>query len=214
MRATLIAVVGAALMVSACQKQDVSTPSSDAAEKIADVASWRSVATERDRDRLRGWYSSWQAALNDAKSKGEGANISAEGNLLSPSAALENPDLPAGEYRCRTLKIGTQGRNTLGFVAYDWFRCRVEDAEHGKLLIKLTGSQRPSGRIFADGYNRAIFLGTMALSDERTAIPYGSDRMRDMAGIVERIGDKQWRLVLPSPAFESLLDVMEIIPNS
>lgn len=214
MRATLMAVVGAALMVSACQKTDVATPSSDAAEKIADVASWRSVATDQDRDRLRNWYASWQAALSDARAKGDGAKIDAEGVLLTPSAALENPAIPAGEYRCRTLKLGAKGRSTLGFVGYGWFRCRVEDAEHGRLLIKFDGSQRPSGRLFADGYNREIFLGTMALSDEQTAIPYGSDRMRDLAGILERIGDKRWRLVLPNPAFESLLDVMDIIPNS
>ena len=41
---------------------------------------------------------------------------------------------------------------------------------------------------------------------------YGSDRMRDMAGLVERIGDNRWRLVLPAPAYESLVDVIELVP--
>src|SRR5690606_20523521 len=41
---------------------------------------------------------------------------------------------------------------------------------------------------------------------------YGSDRMRDMAGLVERVGDNRWRLVLPAPAYESLLDVIELVP--
>ncbi|WP_152998778.1 DUF4893 domain-containing protein, partial [Sphingopyxis sp. H115] len=29
---------------------------------------------------------------------------------------------------------------------------------------------------------------------------------------VERIGDNRWRLVLPAPAYESLLDVIELVP--
>jgi hypothetical protein len=33
-----------------------------------------------------------------------------------------------------------------------------------------------------------------------------------LAGYIERIGDKRWRLVLPYPRFESLLDVVEIVP--
>ena len=30
--------------------------------------------------------------------------------------------------------------------------------------------------------------------------------------VVERIGDNRWRLVLPAPAYESLLDVIELVP--
>jgi hypothetical protein len=34
-----------------------------------------------------------------------------------------------------------------------------------------------------------------------------------MIGLVQRIGDRRWRLVLPRPAHESLLDVIEIVPR-
>jgi hypothetical protein len=57
-----------------------------------------------------------------------------------------------------------------------------------------------------------VFLGTLVLGDESLPVSYGSDRMRDMAGLVERIGDNRWRLVLPAPAYESLLDVIELVP--
>ncbi len=36
---------------------------------------------------------------------------------------------------------------------------------------------------------------------------------RDMAGVLERIGERRWRLVLPYPRFESLLDVVELVPT-
>ena len=50
------------------------------------------------------------------------------------------------------------------------------------------------------------------LGDESRADAYGVDPMRDVAGYVERIGANRWRLVLPDPAFESLLDVIELVP--
>src|SRR3546814_14282978 len=80
------------------------------------------------------------------------------------------------------------------------------------LFRSLSGSQRPVGLIFPDNLKRQIFLGTLELGDEEMALNYGSDRMRDMAGLVERIGDNRWRLVLPAPAYESLLDVIELVP--
>ena len=79
-------------------------------------------------------------------------------------------------------------------------------------LSKRTGSQRPVGLLFRDGNARAIFLGTMMLGDETSALQYGQDAARDMAGVVERIGARRWRLTLPSPAFESLIDVVELVP--
>jgi hypothetical protein len=33
-----------------------------------------------------------------------------------------------------------------------------------------------------------------------------------MAGYLQRIGDRRWRLALPQPHFESLFDVIELVP--
>ena len=80
-------------------------------------------------------------------------------------------------------------------------------------FAKLTGSQRPIGMFLPfPGQQRMVFLGTLQLGDEQRALQYGRDRERDMAGVVERIGDNRWRLVLPYPAFESTLDVIELVP--
>lgn len=179
-----------------------------------ETGSWRATATDADKERIRGWYSSWQAALADARAKGFGADIDREGVLLQPMAALPNSHLPAGDYRCRTIKVGAQGRSGLSYVAYGWFRCRVAPEQGLSSLTKISGSQRPVGLIFPDNLKRQIFLGTLELGDEKMAVNYGSDRMRDMAGLVERIGDNRWRLVLPAPAYESLLDVIELVPAS
>ncbi len=200
--------LAAALGLAACQTVP---PMPTSAADTPAAGTWRATATEQDRMRIRNWYRSWQAALADAQAKGYGADIEREGVVLQPTAALPNPYLPAGDYRCRTVKIGAQ-RGTLGYVAYDWFRCRVAEEQGLVSLTKLTGSQRPVGLIFPDNLKRQVFLGTLELGDEEMPVSYGNDRMRDMAGLVERIGDNRWRLVLPAPAYESLLDVIELVP--
>lgn len=213
-RIPMISALALGLGLGACGTvPSIPRSAADAPPVEADAAgSWRATATEQDKQRVRNWYSSWTAALADARAKGYGASIDREGILLQPNAALPNPHLPPGDYRCRTIKVGTQGRGTIGYIAYDWFRCRVAAEQGLTSLTKLTGSQRPVGLIFPDNLTRQVFLGTLVLGDESIAVSYGSDRMRDMAGLVERIGDNRWRLVLPAPAYESLLDVIELVP--
>ncbi|ABF52657.1 DUF4893 domain-containing protein [Sphingopyxis alaskensis] len=210
-RTIWVLAVALGVTLGACRAVVPAIPPSagDAAEA---GGTWRATATDADKQRIRDWYGSWQAALADARAKGHGAEIDDEGALLQPMAALPNAHLPAGDYRCRTIKIGAKGRDGLGFIAYGWFRCRVTAEQGLSSLTKLTGSQRPVGLIFPDNLRRQIFLGTLELGDEKMAINYGSDRMRDMAGLIERIGDNRWRLVLPAPAYESLLDVIELVP--
>jgi len=177
------------------------------------AAQWRSAASEDDRRRLRSWRRAWTEALAKAQAE-HGPAVTAEGALLRPDAALPRATPPPGPYRCRTIKVGAQGEGGLDFIAYPWFECRIA-AEGGELrLEKLTGSQRPVGRLLADTDRRMIFLGTLVLSDEQRALRYGEDRERDMAGILERIGDSRWRLVFPYPRFESTLDVIELVPAS
>jgi hypothetical protein len=198
--------------LAACQSVPILPPTPAVSEPSV-AGTWRATATETDRLRIRRWHSSWVTALADARAKGYGKDIEREGDLLDPMAALPNAFLPAGEYQCRTIKLGAL-TGTLGYIAYDWFRCQVRGEQGLSSLSKLSGSQRPVGLIFPDNLRRQIFLGTLELGDEQQPVDYGSDRMRDMAGVIERIGEERWRLVLPSPAYESLLDVIELRPAS
>ena len=183
-----------------------------AAQRDDQSARWRDVATERDRERLREWRSAWIEALREARAAGHTAEIAREGALLHPDAALLRPAPPVGDYRCRVVKVGGQG-DLLDYVAYPAFRCRIRPERDGRLsFVKLTGSQRPIGFIYPDSVRRMIFLGSLQLGDERRSLRYGADEERDMAGIVERIGARRWRMVVPRPTFESIVDVIELVP--
>lgn len=174
---------------------------------------WREIATERDRERIRDWRSTWVEAVREARPNHE-ADILRERALLDPDAALPGPNLPPGDYLCRTIKIGGQSEALPDWVAYPAFRCRVVAEDETLSFVRLDGSQRPVGRFYPDSPRRMIFLGTLQLGDERRVRRYGSDPDRDLAGLLERVGEQRWRLVFPAPAFESMLDVIELVPAS
>lgn len=175
---------------------------------------WRELATPDDRTRLRGWRSAFVEGLSKAQAAGHGAAIASEGPLLQPDAATLWEAPPAGDFRCRVLKLGAKSRGLLDFVAYPAFNCRIRPENGLMSFAKLTGSQRPLGLFLPDNNRRMIFLGTLQLGDERLALEYGRDRERDMAGVVERIGESRWRILLPYPHFESTVDVIELIPRT
>ena len=178
----------------------------------APVASdWRSVATDGDRKRLRDWRGDFARAVAKARAAGHGAAIDTEGRLLLPDAALGG-GLPNGAYRCRIIKLGARGEGLLDYVAYSGFACRVTQEGALQYFAKLTGSQRPMGRIYPADAMRGVFLGVLMLGDESRPMRYGSDPERVVAGWVERIDERRWRIVLPAPRFESLTDVVELIP--
>ena len=173
---------------------------------------WRQVATANDRKRLRDWRKAFVDGLDAARKAGHSAEIAREGALLDPDAALTGEAVPNGSYACRVIKLGAKSQGLLDYVSYPPFVCRIGQERDLQGFAKLTGSQRPVGLIFANDALRQIFLGTLVLGDEREARQYGQDETRDIAAFVERIGPNRWRMVMPRPAFESQVDVVELVP--
>jgi hypothetical protein len=172
---------------------------------------WRTLATDDDRSRLRHWRNAWTEALPRARAAAAAA-VEREGALLEPDAGLSGAQPPPGAYLCRTIKLGGQGARRADYVARTPFLCRVEMQGARLHFTTITGPQRAIGILFPDNRRRLVFLGTLQLGDEALAYRYSRDRERDLIGIFERVGDRRWRLVLPYPHFESLLDVIELVP--
>ena len=178
------------------------------------TTAWREVATSNDRERLMNWRSTFVTALNAAKTSGHSTEIARAGALLEPDAALPNPAVPSGIYRCRVIKLGAKTPQNLAFVELPPAPCRVKPERDLTRMSKLGGSQRYLGLIFPESAVRQVFLGSLVLQDERRALQYGQDEQRDVAGYVERIGPNRWRLIMPQPHFESQFDVMELVPST
>jgi hypothetical protein len=198
-----------ALALIACLALAACAPKAVVATKTTD---WRAAATSADRAKLRDWRSSFVEGLTEASAAGHDRLIAAEGVLLQPDAALGGGPIPNGMYRCRVIKLGSQSLGMLAYIAYPHFSCHIVQDGRFQNFAKLTGSQRPVGLIFPGDALRQVFLGTMVLGDEDRAMQYGTDPDRDVAAFVERIGPARWRMVIPSPAFESKTDVIELVP--
>lgn len=183
-----------------------------ATEVAAATPNWRAIATNDDQARLRSWRDAWTSASDAVRKAGAGAPLDQDAPLFDPDRALADPLPPAGDYRCRWIKLGSAAPTVAAYTSYPAVRCTLKTV--GKLLrlTVIEGPQRPRGLIFGDEAARGVFLGTLMLGDETRPLDYGRDAKRDMAGYVERIGEKRWRLVLPQPHFESLFDIIELTP--
>ncbi|MER2537237.1 MAG: DUF4893 domain-containing protein [Rhizobiaceae bacterium] len=161
------------------------------------------LMTPADKARLDGYEQTRASALAEARSGDTGEVAELDGLLAMPSMSFAGFDM-TGDWRCRTIKAG--GISPL--VVYGWFKCRVTDDGSGWRLEKLTGSQRTTGRFYDDGADRLIYLGSLHLNDD-PAMPYASGADTDQIGYAFRTGDRQWRIELPAPRFESKLDILE-----
>ena len=174
---------------------------------------WRGVITASDRDRYQRRDAAWDLALQQARRQRGSGDLGSLGDLIDPGAARPGAAPPVGAYRCRTVKLGSQGgEEGLGYVVYGWFACRIEQTPRGLKFTKLTGSQRPSGLLFPENDRHMLMLGCMALAQEPAANSYGRNPERDLVAVLERVGDARWRLVLPWPQYESNLDLIELVP--
>lgn len=181
---------------------------------VAVVASWtfpaladgevQSLLTAADKARLEGYEDIRQEAVATAKKDGAAEDVATLDAILArPKVTFSNADL-TGDWRCRTIKLG----GPAPLVVYSWFACKVTDDGSGWRLEKLTGSQRTQGRFYDDGETRAIYLGSLSFNDD-PARPYGAGPETDQVGYAFRSADDRWRIELPSPYYESKLDILE-----
>lgn len=198
--------MAAGLLLASCQTrpEPPAPPAVFAGRPVGE--NWRSVARPEDQDRLARLDQAWTEGLAEARAFA--GQIRAEEALLEPGAALARAALPPGSYRCRLLRLG--GRR--GLTVYPPYFCHV--GVEGELLsfTKQTGSERPGGYLWSDGDRRMVFLGALAALGQSTPPAYGEDPASEVAGIVERVGDFRYRLVMPRPRAGAIIDVLELVP--
>lgn len=202
-------------LVAGCATAGKRPPAASTAATAQPLKSdaWKAVATASDQDRIARLGLAWKQALGEARLKYARA-ITDEGDLLKPSAALAQPQPTPGSYNCRVIRIGKTGLKGPAFEKFKPFFCYVlSDPEGAFTIVKQTGSQRPAGRLWQDDVpDRLIFLGSLALGDEKEPMAYGDDPARDTAGVFERVAPFRWRLVIPFPQSGAKLEVFELTP--
>lgn len=174
---------------------------------IEEVEPWRGVASARDSAVLDGLDRRWSDALAAGRAANLSRRIAAEGPLLVPGARLARAAPAPGAYRCRYVRPG--GRRWAS-SAQGYCYVGVE-AGQLSLATELRGL-RVGGYLWElKGGERLVFLGGAVPAGARTARAYGEDPSRDTAGLVERIGDFRYRLILPEPSPGAGFTVVEMI---
>ena len=173
-------------------------------------SAWRGKALPEDAARIDAIDGTWRAALAEVSGR-KRATLAQEGPLMQDMAALDHPALPPGAYKCRLVRVG-EGAGRGGVTSFPSFFCSVGGGgEDGALsLAKQTGSDLPAGWLHADGDKRYVFLGARQAKPGDTSLTYGTDRARDVAGVVERVGPFRWRLAVPKG--DAVLEVYELTP--
>ena len=202
------------LLVSGCQRLPRPVPAGTAVVAVETrAATWTTVASQPDQVRISRLGVAWSTGLSEARARGFGSAIRAEGKLLEPRAGLSRPAPTPGSYRCRMVSLGRSASKGPAFERFKPFFCYVDLEGDLFTIVKQTGTQRPAGRLWEDDVpTRMIFLGSLALGDNAEAVGYGDDPKRDMAGVFERIAPFRWRLVIPFPLDGSRINVFELVP--
>lgn len=167
---------------------------------------WRAAADPADSAALDSLPQLWTSTLAALKRPAR-AQVSAEGPLLDPAAALDHPALPPGSYNCRVMRL--EAGRVQSFPAQF---CFVAGESDGRLSFnKQTGSDTPNGWLYDDEHGHYVFLGARQLRAGENSLSYRADRSRDVAGVIERVGMFRWRLVVPRTAPAGLW-VYELTP--
>ena len=212
--AVLLGIVPLAVLVAGCETGKRTRSVASVTVEPPHVSdAWKQVASAPDQDRIDRLGLAWQQGISDAKPK-FAKDIAGEGPLLQPRSALPRPQPTPGSYNCRMISIGRSDSKSPALQKFKPFFCYVLTDDDGVLtIVKQTGSQRPAGRLWDDDDpNRMVFLGSLALADEKEPLAYGEDPNRDMAGVFDRIGPFEWRLVIPWPRSGAKLEVFELTP--
>lgn len=168
--------------------------------------------TENDQSRLGNLMTSRTRGLAAALRAESLADREVVADLFDPGVPPPDAQLMAGDYRCRTIKLGGDF-NTL--VVYQWFSCKITDNGDGSFDIrKLTGSQNFAGTLQKAGFSYA-FKGASFYGYEDGTIKYGENEERNLVGCFSAVtkGNKHFILELPFPLLESFHDVIEFQPK-
>ena len=192
-------------------------PAAAAREEVVPIGAnpgWRGAATEADRDRVRHWRDAWIEALARPAPAAKATRSRAAALCSSPTRPW-----PAPRRRPATMTAG-RSSSARGAAADCPILPPIRPRSAGSRatgrrlrFTRLTGPQRPVGAIFPDNGRRMVFLGTLDARRREPraplrARPRARPRRPGRAGRPEPLADR-----LPAPHFESLLDVIELIPR-
>lgn len=173
---------------------------------------WRGLVQPADLSRIEGLAADWIKALGAARGAGFTRRLRQEGPLFDPAIALPVPAPAPGAYRCRLFRLGGGARGRGAFSLVGSFFCFISVEGRQLRFVRETGSPRPVGFLYDDSDDtRLVFIGAAAGRRETSVPAYGDRLERNVVGVMQRVGNFRYRLVLPSRA-DTPIEVYELTP--
>jgi hypothetical protein len=180
------------------------------------IAGWQDQASSFDAQRLARLDESRAKGLDEASRGAPAADLAVIHSVLDAEAVSASPEALAGNWRCRTIKLG----GITPDVVYGWFRCRISLKGGAPTFEKLSGSQRTSGILYPQG-GGFVYLGASYVTaygpPEKPPVYSGNGAQTgagatpdDQIGLLSLLSDGRARLELPYPLQESSFDVIEL----
>jgi hypothetical protein len=176
----------------------------------AAFAGWREEASAFDAQRLSQLQESKDKGMQEASSGPDMGTINA---VLGPHSNPISESEAAGNWRCRTIKLGGMTPSKV----YGWFNCRVSHRGGGLYLEKLSGSDRVNGYLYPDQSGGLVLLGANTVKGEPERHYSGNGASvgapatpDDAVGVMTSIGPGHARVEFPYPVQESTFDVLEM----
>ena len=178
-------------------------------------AGWRDQASSFDAQRLSKLDEARAKGLDEARG-GSPSDIAAIQSILGAQPVTATPSALAGNWRCRTMKLG----GVTPEIVYSWFHCRISERGGALFLEKLSGSQRTSGALYGEG-GGFVYLGAsyvVGYGESEKPHAYSGNGAEvgagatpdDQIGLLSLLADGRARLEMPYPVQESTFDVLEL----
>ena len=208
-------IVATALMAAAagCQTASPAGPAkAGPSVEMGEPEEWRAVASPADEDRIDRLETLWTEAVEEARQKGFRRRIGSDAALLSPGGGLPRAAPAPGSYRCKAFRIGSARAGAPAYAAGRQGFCFVGVQEDRLSLTSEVPAARYGGHFWeTERSGRLVFLGAAMPSGSRVAPAYGTVPGADVVGLIERLGEFRYRLVIATPADAQKLAVFELI---
>lgn len=160
---------------------------------LAVSAPWQDAATPAQLARIDDWMTRFESDKAAVVAGGQGVDIAKQGRLFETDAAMLYGMIPPGLYDCRLVQINAAG--TLWHEGKAG-RCRVLTDGENRRISFITTQEVILGELHENDGFSSVYLGQgMAVSMGGLGAGSGPE-----IGLIQRIADTRWRIILPMEA--------------
>ena len=160
---------------------------------LAVSAPWQDGASPAQLTRIDGWIAQFESDKAAVVAGGQGVDIAKQGRLFETDAAMLYGMIPPGLYDCRLVQINAAG--TLWHEGKSG-KCRVLTVGENRRISFITTAEVILGDLHENDGFSSVYLGQgMAANMGALGAVAGPE-----IGLIQRIADTRWRIILPMEA--------------